>query len=463
QNNQSPMSYAYDGDRFAVVLCFNQSLDEKEIIKARKWIRQAQHLTVENGGSYYLPYQHISNPEDFHEAYPHVNDALEAKDDVDPKHLFVSGFYQRFMEPKPETKNHFKAIMANEETKAKFAGFLKNVLHRIDSDKFFALLEDILKYNDSHQEIYQELSRRLPEIAPGTLGDLSRIFDSLSAIKTDLGEQAHSLLPEEMKTINGLVEIGYPGRFVNGFKQHYEITGEIVAVYEQQSITDYIQTGFPRPYDRFEQLDYSKPNLANLEDNSADVITCYVGLHHFEDNELEQFLDEVKRVLRPDGRFLLVDHDVTDEETMSMAHMAHTIFNVVTGVSLEEEMKETRKFHSMDHWRQKLLEHGLGYAVAGPDVPLVRNGDPSRNRMVSFAKPGPLYQLSQVAVEPVDDAEIDHRQAQVIVPDYRRPSPHSNAKIMRREGVFQGNNTAQSPTLVEDEDEDEESKITLVR
>ncbi|WP_165485067.1 FAD-binding protein [Legionella rowbothamii] len=462
QNNQSPMSYAYDGDRFAVVLCFNQSLDEKEVIKARKWIRQAQHLTVEKGGAYYLPYQHISNPEDFHAAYPHVDEALRAKNKEDEHHLFVSGFYQRFMQPKPETKNHFKAIMSNEETKTKFAGFLKNVLHRLDSDKFFVLLEDIMQYNDSHEEIYQELARRLPEIAPGTLGDLSRILDSLSAIKTDLAEQAHSLLPQEMKTINGLVEIGYPGRFVNGFKQHYKITGEIVAVYEQQSITDYIQTGFPRPYDRFEQLDYNHPNLANLKDNSADVVTCYVGLHHFEDAELEHFLDEVRRVLRPNGRFLVVDHDVTDEETMSMAHMAHTIFNVVTGVSLEEEMKETRKFHSMDHWRQKLQEHGLGYAVDGPDVPLVRNGDPSRNRMVSFTKPGPLNQLNPVTgTKPANDAEVEHRKTPVIVPDYRRPTTHSHAQTMRRHGVFTENNTAPSSTVVDKEEDDSTIKIVL--
>ncbi|WP_058535305.1 FAD-binding protein [Legionella saoudiensis] len=457
QNDRSPMSYAHDGDRFAVVLCFNQSLEEKAIIKARKWIRQAQHLTVEKGGSYYLPYQHISNPEDFHAAYPHVDEALIAKDEADPDHLFVSGFYQRFMEPKPETTNHFKVIMANEATKAKFAGFLKNVLHRLDSDKFFALLEDILQYNDSHEEIYQELARRLPEIAPGTLGDLLRILDSLSAIKTDLGEQAHSLLPQEMKTIDGLVEIGYPGRFVNGFKQHYKITGEVVAVYEQQSITDYIQTGFPRPYDRFEQLDYSNPNLAKLKDNSADVITCYVGLHHFGDEELEHFLEEVKRVLRPNGRFLLVDHDVTDEETMSMAHMAHTVFNIATGVSLQEEMTETRKFHSMTYWRQKLQEHGLGYTVDGPDVPLVRNGDPSRNRMVSFAKPGPMNQLNPVIVtEPANDAEVERRQTQVMVPDYRNPSTHSNAQTMRREGVFKANDTEPSSKVVN------ESTMTLV-
>lgn len=448
QNEHSPLSYAHDGDRFAVVLCFNQSLEESAIIKARKWIRTAQHLAIEQGGTYYLPYQHISNPEDFNKAYPHVDEALRAKDEMDPNHLFVSGFYQRYMVPKPATPNHFKAIMANEETKTKFAGFLKNVLHRLDSDQFFALLEDILQYNDSHEEIYQELSKRLPEIAPNALSDLRRILDSLSAIKTDLGAQACSLLPKDKKTINGLVEIGYPGRFVNEFKKHYKITGEIVAMHEQQSITDYIQTGFPRPYDRFEPLDYSKPNLASLAENSADVITCYVGLHHFEDAELEHFLEEVRRVLRPDGRFLLVDHDVTDEETMSMAHMAHTVFNIATGVSLEEEMKETRKFHSMDYWKQKLAEHGLGYAVDGPDVPLIRNGDPSRNRMVSFAKPGPLKQLNKAntIIPAANTVELEPIPTQETLLT-RQPHDYSEVELIQQQGLFKS-----SPPITVEED-----------
>lgn len=394
QNKESPLSYAHDGDRFAVVLCFNQSLDELAIIKARKWMRKAQHLAIEQGGTYYLPYQHVSDPEDFKHAYPYIDEAIRMKEEVDPDHLFVNGFYQKYIAPQPDVPNYFKIMMASEESKAKCSGFLKNVLYRLDSDKFFPLLEDILKYNDTHEEIYKELVTRLPEIASNALSDFRNILSSLTSIKSDLSEQAYSLLPQDKKTINGLVEIGYPGRFVKGFKQHYKITGEIVAVYEQPSVTDYIQTGIPRPYDRFEPLDYTNPNLKHLSDNSADVITCYVGLHHFKDEKLDEFLKDVRRVLRPNGRFLLVDHDVRNQEDLAMAHMAHSIFNAVTGVSLEAEMKETRQFHSMEHWKNLLEKYGFGYGVSGPDVPMIRPGDPTRNRMVSFVKPGPLMQLN---------------------------------------------------------------------
>lgn len=389
QHDQSPLSYARSGDRFAVVLCFNQSLQGSRLIQAKKWLRAAQKICNEHGGSYYLPYQHVSSPEDFEASYPGHAAAQAYKDEVDPAHVFTSGFHQKYMVPKPDETNHFKVVMASPDMKKAFEGFLQNVLQRVDSDKFYALLEDILKYNDSHAEIYQELCRRLPEVMPSTLGSLKRILGSLSAIKQDLGTQAHALLPERKQVIDGLVEIGYPGRFVSGFQQHYKVTGKIVAVYEAPSVTDYIQTGFPRPYHQFQKLDYIKPNLNGLADNSADVITCYVGLHHFPDRELGPFLDEVRRVLRSGGHFLLVDHDVVDEKTMSMAHMAHMIFNAVNGAPLEEEMNELRNFQPMTYWQDQLARHGLGFSPEGPYVPMIRVGDPSRNRMVSFVKEAP--------------------------------------------------------------------------
>ena len=389
QHEKSHLSYAKDGDRFAVVLCFNQSLREEEVIRAKKWVRQAQHLAVQKGGTYYLPYQHVSSPEDFDKAYPHATEARSTKEQVDPQGLFTSGLYQKYIAAPSQKTNYFKVIMSDSLKKKEFSRFLENVLQRVDTEKFFALLSDVMEYSDSHAEIYQELCRRLPEVMPGALGSLKRILNSLSAIKKDLGEQAQSLLPRNLKEINGLVEIGYPGRFVNGFKTNYKVTGKVVAAYEAPSLTDYVQTGFPRPYDQFVKLDYNKPNLHDLQDKSADVITCYVGLHHFPEVELDAFLKDVRRVLRDGGHFILVDHDVTDENSMAMAHMAHMIFNAVNGTSLAEEMAELRNFQPMSYWQKCLAKHDLGYDVQGADVSMVRAGDPSRNRMVSFVKKVP--------------------------------------------------------------------------
>ncbi|MBN9229435.1 MAG: hypothetical protein BGO90_01430 [Legionella sp. 40-6] len=381
QHEKSLLSYAPDGDRFAVVLCFNQALDETAKIGVKKWIREAQELAVQLKGTYYLPYQAFTAPEVFSKAYPKATEFVQLKKKVDPEEMFVSGFYKRYLEPKAEIVNHFKKINAHD-----FGGFLTTVLHRVDVPKLFSLLEDIMSYCDTHEEIYTQLCKRMGEVMPNPFTDFQRILGSLSAIKEDLTAQAHALIFQQRKVCDGLVEIGYPGRFVRDFKGKFKVTGKIVAVYEQPSITDYIQTGIPRPYDEFVHLDYKAPSLASLPDNSADIITCYVGLHHFPEDKLSAFLNDVRRVLREGGHFLLVDHDVVDEQSYSMAFMAHTIFNAVNGVPVEEELSELRNFRSMEEWKACLDAHGLACALTGPDVPLIRHQDPSRNRMMSFTK-----------------------------------------------------------------------------
>lgn len=386
KHDKSPLSYAAGGNRFAVVICFNQAYDKVSMIKARKWLRKAEELTVKLGGSYYPCYMDVSSIETYELAFPRVREARQMKKIVDPKEILSSGFYQKYIKPEQVEISPFKLLMASESLKTKFAGFLKNVLQRVNDKKLYALLDDILQYKDTHAEIYQELCDRLPEIVPSAISTVSNVLSSLSHIKTDLAAQAAILL-EDTEEIIGLVEIGYPGRFINGFTKQFKVTGNIVAVYEGPALTDYIQTGFPRPYSQFAKLDYANPTLANLPDNSAEVITCYIGLHHFPTDKLPAFLNEIRRVLKEGGHFLLVDHDVDCEESYLFAVMAHVIFNAVNGISLQDELQEIRNFQSMAYWQEKLREHGLGYDVQAPDVPLIRDGDPSRNRMTCFKKP----------------------------------------------------------------------------
>lgn len=397
QHSRSPMSYAHDGDRFAVVLCFNQPLQESAVLKARRWLIKAQEITVRHGGSYYLPYQHVSDPVHFAQSYPHADIVRRCKKELDPNGVFSSGFYQKYLAPKPAHRNYFDAMKIDEakdspekirktrEFRKAFEGFLNNVLQRVEPRTLYALMDDVLKYTHTHRETYVELCRRLPEIMPGLVSTGRRILGSLSTIKQDLGAQAKLMLRGTTE-INGLVEIGYPGRFIAGFRNHFRVTGNIVAVYEGPSLGDYIQTGYPHPYHQFHKLDYFNPELKekDLPSNSADLITCYVGLHHFPEDKLESFLTDVRRILRPGGHFLLVDHDVNDEQSMVMAHMAHIIFNAVTGESVENEMREIRLFRSMAYWRSLLEIHGLAYTVHGANVPMIRDGDPSMNRMVCF-------------------------------------------------------------------------------
>ena len=70
QDFNTKLSYAQEGDRFAVVLFFNQKLSPKEIQKTKLWVRQVIDYLIAHEGSYYLPYQHFATSDQFKACYP---------------------------------------------------------------------------------------------------------------------------------------------------------------------------------------------------------------------------------------------------------------------------------------------------------------------------------------------------------------------------------------------------------
>lgn len=405
QESNSPLSYAADGDRFAVVICFNQSLEPSEINKTRTWLRQAQKLAVEHNGTYYLPYQDVSSPDLFKKGYPKADVFYELKKQADPLGIFTSGLYEKYINPKSKTVFHTKAVF-DDANKDEFKGFLTHILKRIDAEELYPLLENILTYTDSDIDVYEALCSRLDEIRPSTLTDIRNKLNSLAAIKEDLTAQAKSLLPDGMK-INGIMEIGSPGRYINGFREHFEVKGPIIAVNDDDaSVADYVDAGNFHPYDTFKKLNYNDLDcFEEIPDKSVDLITCYVGLHHFSDEKLDEFLHHMQRILRPDGCFLLDDHDITDEKTNHFAHLAHLVFNAVNGVSLENERSEIRNFKSMTHWKNKLQQFDLLGIETQPNVEQIRQGDPTRNSMIVTRKSQPT---------PVDEMKVNYETGPVV-------------------------------------------------
>lgn len=412
QDDITKMGYANGGDRFAVVLCFNQSLKEEAVLKTKKWVRRAIDLSLQNGGSYYLPYQPFASRAQFDKAYPTAAAVYKKKLDVDPNLTFSSGFSERYLQPVKTEKNHYKAILATTEHKQQFGQFLDKILVRVDKEKLYPLLDDIFSYCDTNQEIYSELSKRIGEVLPNKMTSGYRILRSLSDIKHDLSEQAVKLMKDKAQTpLNGMIEIGYPGRFIASMRHKLNIKGEMLVLNDVESVTDIIQTGLPRPYDRFLPLnDYAPLNPAQCKDNSVDLITCFTGLHHIPEDKIDAFLDSLQRVLRPGGSFLLVDHNVIDAKTHDMATLAHSVYNAVMGVSLEEEMKELRYFKPLQAWQDLLARHG--FEVKMESQPLIRDGDPTVNSMIRFVKKQSL-QLAQ-------DTEVVAKESPVVTHMYSK-------------------------------------------
>lgn len=181
QHQSAPLSYAREGDRFAVVLCFNQSLREAEVIKAKKWLRLSQQLAIAHGGTYYLPYQHVSSPQDFEASYPGAREALAYKMKVDPGQVFSSGFYQKYMAPGLESANPYKTVRKHPEA---FDSFLGNYKLPVERSHYINLLQDVMSYNDSPEEIQVEFAKRLSQ------------FDSSASSSSPLSGEQLTNLPQ---------------------------------------------------------------------------------------------------------------------------------------------------------------------------------------------------------------------------------------------------------------------------
>lgn len=100
RDESAEMAYAKNGDRFAVVLYFTQTLSTEEIQKTKRWVRKViDYLTIHDG-TYYLPYQHFAKKNQFKQCYPQWKHVLNCKKKYDPEGLFGNGFFADYFKPK---------------------------------------------------------------------------------------------------------------------------------------------------------------------------------------------------------------------------------------------------------------------------------------------------------------------------------------------------------------------------
>jgi len=123
---------------------------------------------------------------------------------------------------------------------------------------------------------------------------------------------------------------------------------------------------------------------ARVPDNAADLLTLNQGLHHFPLSHVRGFLEEVVRVLRPGGVFILREHDLDDAGALlPTLDCAHMVFNAVTGVDVGTEGAEERHFRPLLHWRAIVEAAGL----LDTRVYEMQPNDPTLDVMMAFVKP----------------------------------------------------------------------------
>lgn len=387
RNSSESFNYAPNGNRFAIVLFFNQSLDPTAIQKTKSWIQETVDLLGTMNGSYYLPYQSFPTVEQFRKSYPNWKHVKRMKEKWDPDHVFANGFFSDYVDATPiETKaTEFQSLL-NSQTgmRKETSAFIDNIFMQLETNRFLALMDDILKMPHlKDSEVYPILLSRIDEAKGNPLQNIRSSFTSLKALQNELADQVKSLLGDQ--ELHNYVEIGYPGRMIKPLKKRLNLTGQMTVIHPQQSLADYLQSGFPSPVDRFVPLaDYEPISAEKIPSNSVDLVSLFIGLHHIPEEKLQPFIRSIHRILRPGGSLILMDHDASTNEQKAFLSLVHSIFNAGTNVSATVEATEYRNFQSLEHWIDLLAQNDL---IWDSQAPLVRKGDSTLNSLLILKKP----------------------------------------------------------------------------
>lgn len=95
QNDEAVLSYARE-DMFSLVLLINQQADSAGIAESERIVRNMIDVTLNHGGTYYLPYYGYPTREQMAHSYPRTNEFFDLKDRYDPEHRFMNIFYEEY-------------------------------------------------------------------------------------------------------------------------------------------------------------------------------------------------------------------------------------------------------------------------------------------------------------------------------------------------------------------------------
>ncbi|MFT3933208.1 MAG: methyltransferase domain-containing protein [Chitinophagaceae bacterium] len=282
------------------------------------------------------------------------------------------------------TASEFKSVFADKKWSDDFYRFLQVIFHLYPEDKFHYLIASTAKEKNTDREIYDSVQKGLPSIKP-FLSELTLALPALKKQKKEMARQVLQLLGDK-KNIDGYLEIGSTGRYISELKKHIHLTGNIYITNDiapSNAVADIFERGRIRKLGTFFSLNNYQPiTTAQIPDNSVDLVTCHIGLHHCPHDLLDGYILSIKRILRTGGVFIMRDHDVKTTEMATFVSLVHSVFNLGLGVPWETDASEFKSFKSIEEWSKIISAYGFKDAGAR----ILQDKDPSDNTLVSFTK-----------------------------------------------------------------------------
>lgn len=280
------------------------------------------------------------------------------------------------------TASAFKAVFNDTKWSDDFYRFLQVIFHLYPEDKFHQLIRQETAVNNTDEEIYKAVQGKLSTIKP-FLSELTYALPALKKQKKEIARQTLGLLGER-KQIDGYLEIGSTGRYISQLRKEIKVTGPVYLINDlapTNSPGDIMERGQLGKLGTFIDINGYEP-ISAIAENSVDVVTCYIGLHHCPVARLDGFVASIYRILRPGGSFIIRDHDVKSAEMATFVSLVHTVFNVGLNETLDFEKKDFKNFKSVDEWATIISK--AGFKDAGKRI--LQDKDPSDNTLMLFTK-----------------------------------------------------------------------------
>jgi FAD/FMN-containing dehydrogenase/SAM-dependent methyltransferase len=378
-------------DVFAFVLYHKQRVRSNARNRVSVWTRELIEAALQSGGTYYLPYQIHATADQFHRAYPRAHELFALKRRLDPQYRLRGALWDAYYAPTLErvrpaiaADSEFHTVFSDLQLHDSFYRFLQNIYHLYPEDRFHTLIKEACARHSSDESIYRHIQATMRGIKP-PLADITYAIPALFKQKREMLRETLEILGNRRR-LNGYLEIGSTGRYISVLRRHLELSGELLLVNDVApgySPVDIIERGSLKKTGRFVPLsDYAPIERRSVADNSLDLVTCYIGLHHAAPEVLDGFVRSIHRVLRPNGLLILRDHDVTTPQMRALVSLAHAVFNAGLGLPWETNHRERRHFRPVSEWSHYLQSHGFedsGQRRLQPN-------DPTANVLMAFSK-----------------------------------------------------------------------------
>ena len=418
------LSYSRDKEgSFAFVLYYRvvrNSDGDKELAQIHDKLTK---VTLDCSGTFYLPYRHHYTKEQLLQAYPRIEEFFQKKNKYDPHKLFSSAWSEHYMPlvlpsqewaplPQQDPPNE-SAVVAMKDVKivsehrddsyrrlmsdptirdSFFEQFFTNIFNIESKAKIQSLVAKALSdpRNKSDIDVYECLKKNL-EAQDGPLNQISKVWKGIQQNrrqKKELTGETVKILHRlhRLGRIDGFVSVGDTGKLVRPLVESGFVKGKVWVVHDSLGdLPQMIERGTQDEVGEFVHIDYSNPIKLAIPSDSADLVTLNQGLHHWPQSCLLPFLNEVFRVLRPRGLFVVREHDCSPE-LLPVLDLAHSIFNAVNGISVVEERTEIRAFRSILEWREIIESVGFQDTLLYD----MEKGDPTIDEMMCFSKGSPL-------------------------------------------------------------------------